>query len=418
MIKNALIGQKAERDAFLKGNYVPREEVLSAKAALTNTLIKVIMGPRRAGKSIFAIQMLKGVDFAYVNFDDERLADIDDFDELFKSIIEVYGETEYLLFDEIQNVKNWEFFVNRLHRRGKNLVVTGSNSKLLSRELATHLTGRYIPFQVLPFSFPEFLLARNFNPDDIPDLNERQGLLLRNLSNYLSTGGYPEIVTGNLDGKHYLATLFDSILFKDIVKRYNVRYAKKLYDLGRYLITSHSSLFSYNKLKNLLEIRSVHTVENYLEYLKEAYLIFSLDRFSNKAKESLRSPRKAYAYDLGIINSVKFKISPDIGRLLENLVAIELLRRKKEFYYYKTRDGKEVDFAIKEGMEIAQLIQVCYEISDKTTRNREINSLIKVAKETGCKDLMILTWDFEGNETIKEKNVVFLPIRKWLLQAP
>jgi len=232
MMKNALIGQKAERDALLKGNYVPREGVLSAKAALANTLIKVIMGPRRAGKSIFAIQMLKGVDFAYVNFDDERLADTDDFDELLKSIIEVYGETGYLLFDEIQNVKGWELFVNRLHRRGKNLIVTGSNSKLLSRELATHLTGRYIPFQVLPFSFPEFLLARNFDLDDTLNLKERQGLLLRNLSDYLSTGGYPEVVTGNLDGKHYLATLFDSILFKDIVKRYNVRYAKKLYYLG------------------------------------------------------------------------------------------------------------------------------------------------------------------------------------------
>lgn len=418
MIKNALIGQKAERDAFLKGNYVPREGILSARAALANTLIKVIMGPRRAGKSIFAIQMLKGVDFAYVNFDDERLADTDDFDEILKSIIEVYGETEYLLFDEIQNVKGWELFVNRLHRRGKNLIVTGSNSKLLSRELATHLTGRYIPFQVLPFSFPEFLLAGNFDLDDTLDLKERQGLLLRNLSDYLSTGGYPEIVTGNLDGKHYLATLFDSILFKDIVKRYNVRYAKKLYDLGRYLITSHSSLFSYNKLKNLLEIRSVHTVENYLEYLKEAYLIFNLDRFSDKSKESLKSPRKAYAYDLGIINSIKFKISPDLGRLLENLVAIELLRREEEFYYYKTRDGKEVDFAIKEGLTIAQLVQVCYEISDKTTRNREINSLIKVAKETGCNNLMILTWDFEGNETIKGKDIVFLPIWKWLLPAP
>ena len=397
---------------------MPLEGDLSARAALANTLIKVIMGPRRAGKSIFAIQMLKCVDFSYVNFDDERLADTDDFDELLKSVVEVYGETEYLLFDEIQNVKGWELFVNRLHRRGKNLVVTGSNSKLLSRELASHLTGRYIPFQVLPFSFPEFLLARKFDLDDTLELKERQGLLLRNLSDYLSTGGYPEIVTGNLNGKHYLVTLFDSILFKDIVKRYNIRYAKKLYDLGRYLITSHSSLFSYNKLKNLLEIRSVHTVENYLEYLKEAYLIFNLDRFSNKTKESLKSPRKAYAYDLGIINSIKFKISPDIGRLLENLVAIELLRREKEFYYYKTRDVKEVDFVIKEGLAIAQLVQVCYEISDKTTRNREINSLIKVAKETGCNNLMILTWDFEGNETIKGKDIVFLPIWKWLLPAP
>jgi len=414
MIKNALIGQKAERDNFLKGDYLPREGLLSAKAALANTLIKVIMGPRRAGKSIFAIQMLKGVDFAYVNFDDEHLADTDDFDELLKSIMEVYGDTEYFLFDEIQNVEGWEFFVNRLHRRGKNLIVTGSNSKLLSKELATHLTGRYIPFQVLPFSFSEFLIARNFDIDDALKLKERHGLLLRNLSDYLSTGGYPEIVTGNLDRKHYLATLFDSILFKDIVKRYNVRYAKKLYDLGRYLITSHSSLFSYNKLKNLLEIRSVHTVENYLEYLKEAYLIFNIDRFSNKSKESLKSPRKVYAYDLGIINSVKFKISPDIGRLLENLVAIELLRRKEEFFYYKTRDGKEVDFAIKEGMAITQLIQVCYEISNKTTRNREINSLIKVEEEIRCNNLMILTWDFEGNETIKGKDIVFLPVWKWL----
>lgn len=415
-MKDIVLGHKAERDEFLSARYVQREGLQNARKNMKNNLIKVIVGPRRAGKSVFAIQMLEGLDFAYLNFDDERLLDISDYDDLLKAIRQVYGETKCILFDEIQNLQNWELFLNRLHRKGFNLVITGSNSRLLSRELATHLTGRYIQFQIFPFSFSEFLRARNFVIDETLDMKERQGMLLNLLNEYLDKGGYPEVLIKNIDPKSYITTLVESILFKDIVKRYNVRYAKKLHDLGLYLITNHSNEFSYTRLKKALEFKSVHTVENYTDYLNEAFLIFNTERFSHKVKEHMKSPRKVYAYDTGVINAVKFKTAPDTGRLIENMVAIELLRRGKEFYYYKTRDGKEVDFTVKEGLKVSHLIQVCHDIDNDKTKKREINALVKAADETGCDNLMVLTWDYEAKETFDEREIHYLSLWKWLVK--
>jgi len=414
-MKNVVLGHKAERDELLQAQYVLREGLQDARKSMQNDLIKVIVGPRRAGKSVFAIQILEGMDFAYLNFDDERLLNVSDYDDLLKAIRQVYGETNTILFDEIQNLHNWELFLNRLHRKRFNLIITGSNSRLLSRELATHLTGRNIQFQIFPFSFLEFLNARNFAIDETLELKERQGMILNHLTEYLNKGGYPEVLIKNIDPKSYITTLFESILFKDIVKRYNVRYAKKLYDLGMYLITNHSNDFSYTRLKKALEFRSVHTVENYTEYLNEAFLIFNTERFSHKVKEQLKSPKKVYAYDTGVINAIKFKTAPDTGRLIENLTAIELVRRGKEFYYYKTKDGKEVDFAIKEGLKISQLIQVCYDIDNYMTKKRETNALVKAAREILCDNLMVLTWDYEARETFGDREIHYLPLWKWLI---
>lgn len=276
-VKDIVLGYKAERDEFLRAQYVQREGLQNARKNMKNNLIKVIVGPRRAGKSVFAIQMLEGRDFAYLNFDDERLLGISVYDNLLKAIRQVYGETKYILFDEIQNLQNWELFLNRLHRKELNLVITGSNSRLLGRELATHLTSRYIQFQIFPFPFSEFLRAKNFAIDETLDMKERQGMLLNLLNEYLDKGGYPEVLIKNLDPKSYITTLVESILFKDIVKGYNVRYAKKLHDLVLYLIANHSDEFSYTRRKKALEFKSVHTVENYTDYLNEAFLIFNTE---------------------------------------------------------------------------------------------------------------------------------------------
>jgi len=211
--------------------------------------------------------------------------------------------------------------------------------------------------------------------DEALELKERQGLLLNYLDEYLTVGGFPEVVVKDIDSGNYLTTLFESVLFKDVVKRYNVRYSKKLYDLSLYLITNHSTAFSYTRLKNLLGFRSVHTVENYIEYLKEAFLIFSIGRYSHKMKEQIKSPKKVYSYDPGTINVIKVKTTPDTGKLLESLVALELLRRGKEFYYYRTTNAKEVDFAVKDGLKVVQLIQVCYDLSNYETRKKEMSAL-------------------------------------------
>ena len=415
-MKNIVLGHKRERDSLLEQSFILRDGVEQVSKNLKNNLIKVVMGPRRAGKSIFSLQAFRGIDFAYLNFDDERLTGLADYDEILKAIVQVYGDTKYLLFDEIQNLDKWELFVNRLQRKGFNIVLTGSNSRLLSRELSSHLTGRYLQFQVLPFSFSEFLRANSFQIDEMIDLKEYQGLILNQLDTYLCTGGFPEVVVKQLDQQGYLKTLFDGILFKDIVKRYSIRQPQGLYDLGLYLLTNHSNEFSYTRLKNSLGFNSVHTVVNYLEYLKDAYLVFDRGRFSYKLGENIRSPRKLYGYDTGMIQAVKFQTSPDSGRLMENLVAIELLRRGKEFYYYRARNGNEVDFVVKAGIGIVQLIQVCYEMNTHLqTRGRELKALVKASSELRCDDLMILTWDDAGETTESGKKIRFVPLWTWLI---
>ncbi|MBM4338762.1 MAG: ATP-binding protein [Deltaproteobacteria bacterium] len=414
-MKEIVLSQKFERDELLEGRYVQREGLKTATESLESSLIKVIIGPRRAGKSVFSIQMLKGQNFAYLNFDDERLASISDYDELLKAIRQVYGETKVVLFDEIQNLPHWELFVNRLHRRGFNIIITGSNAYLLSRELSTHLTGRYVQFRIFPFSFLEFLRAKEFAIDEALELKEKQGLLLSHLDDYLDKGGYPEIVVKGLSVRNYLTTLFESVLFKDIVKRYSVRYSKMLSDLAHYLVTNHSNEFSYTKLKNILAFRSVHTVENYTKYLNEAFLLFFVDRFSFKLKEQMRSPKKVYGYDTGVINAIKFKTGRDIGRLMENLVAVELMRREVDSYYYKSVNGKEVDFVIKQRQKVTQLIQVCYDVDHYATKKRELASLTKAGKDLGCDQLTILTWDYQGEEKHADTRVNYLPLWRWLL---
>ena len=192
---------------------------------MVSGLVKVITGPRRAGKSVFAFQLLQGCEFGYVNFDDERLTGVVDFDELMRSVVTVYGPVKTLLFDEIQNVQSWELIVNRLQRQGYRLVITGSNAHLLSRELGTHLTGRYLEFRLLTFSFSEYLTAKSADPANEP-------MVQHHFSAWLHTGGYPEVVVNNTPLETYLPTLFDSVLFKDIVRRYRVKYPQKIHELA------------------------------------------------------------------------------------------------------------------------------------------------------------------------------------------
>ena len=414
-MREIALAHKSERDKLSNGVYVPREGLSSARQNMENDLIKVIIGPRRAGKSVFAMQLLKGIDFAYLNFDDERLLDVTDYDDFIKAIRQVYGETNYLLFDEIQNLKDWELFLNRLQRNGFRIVITGSNAHLLSRELSTHLTGRFLQFQILPFSFKEFLHAKSFQIDDTLELKERQGSLLGYLDKYINIGGFPEIVTKHVEPRSYLPTLFESILFKDIAKRYNVRYSKKLYDLGYYLITNHSCQFTYTRLKKILDFRSVHTVENYVKYISEAFIVFVVDRFSFKLAEQIKSPKKVYSYDTGMAKSVRFAVTPYTGKFIENIVAIELLRRDIEPYFYRTRNGKEIDFVIKKGSDINQLIQVSYDISEYATKKRELNALVKAGQELRCDNLTVITWDHCGEDLVDEQKVSFLPLWRWLL---
>jgi hypothetical protein len=419
MIKEIVLQHKKEKENLLSKKYVLREKLDFARKFLETTLIKVVTGPRRAGKSVFSCLLLRKKDFAYLNFDDENLLKINSSDEIIKGIFEVYGEAKIILFDEIQNFKNWELFVNKLQRRDFNLILTGSNARLLSKELATSLTGRYIPIEILPFSFKEFLRARDIKIKEI-ELPEIKGKILNHLTEYLNNGGFPEVVVKNMEAKSYLDTLVDAILLKDVVKRYKVRFPQKIYDLFLYLVSNFTNEFSFTSLRKSLNFNSTRTVQNYLEYLEEAYLIFLINRFSFKLKEQIKTPKKIYLVDNGFVLAKSFQFSQDLGKLMENLVFQELLKRgwkpNQNIFYYQTRNKREVDFIIKEGIKIKELIQVAYQLNALETQKREIKSLIEAGQELKCSNLNIITWDTEKEEEVNGKKIRIIPLWRWLLR--
>jgi predicted AAA+ superfamily ATPase len=420
MFENLVLAQKQEREKLLTQKYVWRQKLSQSSQFLSSDLVKVITGPRRSGKSIFALLLLAKKNFAYLNFDDENLLKVANYDELVRAIFSVYQNPQFFLFDEIQNLPRWEIFVNKLHRRGYNLILTGSNANLLSRELGTFLTGRYLATEVLPFSFPEFLAAKEFPTNaQKSSLPEQKGQILQLFSTYLFRGGFPEVVVKNLEPESYLGTLFEAVLFKDVVKRYRVRFSAQIDELASYLVTNFTGSFSFNKLKNVLGFASTKTVQNYLSYLEEAYLALVLPPFSFKKKEQIKRQRKVYLIDNGLAAAKAFQFSPNTGKLLENLVLVELLRKGhhlgRELFSYQTRNQKEVDFLLKTGNKVETLIQVCEDVGKPEVKKRELGALLEANEEVGAKNLLVVTHDLETEETFRKKKIKFLPLWRWLL---
>ncbi len=411
MIIDRIKSQRKDLET-LPENYRKRTKELVLEPA---SLITVVIGPRRAGKSTFIINSLKDKKFGYANFDDELLTAVANYDDITGAINQVYDNPELLFFDEIQNLPGWELFVNRLHRQGKKLVITGSNSNLLSGELATHLTGRYIPVNIFPFSFTEYLVEN-------PALLSSQELM-NSLMAYLQTGGFPEVVTGKNTSGDYLRILHDSIIFKDIIKRYSLRKFDGLIDLARYLVNNSATEISDNQLAGVLNL-SVHTVKRFLNYLENAFLLFRIERFSYKMKERIKYNKKIFVFDTGFITSLSTQYSANLGRYFETLVGIvlkkEALDGTGEVFYYRNAQNEEVDFVIKKGLEVVELIQVSYSIENPKTLEREVRSLIKAGKELNCNNLTLLnstiidqrdyTW-FGTNGTIR-----FTRLDQWLLE--
>lgn len=424
MLKTTVLKQKQEKERLLSLPYIERTKEKDAQKWLNSDLIKVILGPRRAGKSVFALMLLKDQSFAYFNFDDETLPGEEklDLDELLSELKQAYGETKYILFDEIQNLPKWELFVNRLHREGYNLVLTGSNARLLSKELATALTGRHIPIEILPFDFKEILRANQYEASlDKLALPEEKAKLLKLVDQYMISGGYPEVVTKGVDPRGYLDVLFDSLLFKDVVKRHKVRFSEQIDNLGSYLINNVSGQYSARKLSNVLGFKSDVTLEKYFSYLTEAYLLFSLRRHSTKAGVRIKSPKKTYVVDNGFVTAKAVQHSPNTGKLMENLVFIELVKRgnqpNRELFYYKTRNDREIDFVRKQGNEIVELIQVCYDLSNPDAEQREVKALMEASGELNVSNLMILTWNEKKEIKKDDVTIVFKPLWEWLMES-
>ncbi len=417
-IKRIIIDQREEiKDIFemkrIIERKIPKEE-LSKSLEYPNIL--AILGVRRCGKSILSHMLLKELKYGYINFDDERIFGIEakDLNNILQAFYELYGtDLEYLILDEIQNVHGWELFANRL-RRTKKVILTGSNAKLLSGDLSIHLTGRYVDFTLYPFFFKEFLEWKGMEPDIYSTKSLAE--IKNALKEFIKIGGFPEAY---LFGRGMTVRIYEDIIYKDIILRYRIKNKKTFSDLARYLISNFSSEFTFTKLKNITAIKNVHTVTDYVEYLESSYLILIVKRFSFKLKEQVLAPKKVYCIDTGIINSMAFKFSEDTGKVMENLVAIELHRRKSYFgaaevYYWKDHQQREVDFVIKKGETIKELIQVSYASNKNEIKDREIKALLKASEELRCQNLNIITWDYEG----EIGKIKCLPLWKWLLVIP
>lgn len=422
-IKNIIVEQKEElADFFKREKMIEREvELKQLQKFLAHPNVLVITGPRRAGKSILAITLFAGKNYGYLNFDDERLAGFnsDDFNSVLEAFYDLNGsDVEYLIFDEIQNISNWELFINRL-RRTKKIIITGSNANLLSGELATHLTGRHLETILYPFSFREYLVARKIEikKEDIYS-TKKISKIKNQLQNYLDDGGFPETL---LFGHAMVNKIYDDVITKDILLHYGVRNKKALRELANYIVSNFGKDLNYRKLGNVFAIKNVHTVKNYVEYLRKSFLIFILEKFSYKLKQQYITSKKVYGIDTGLVNSVAFQFSENSGRLMENAVLIDLMRRKNYFklftdvYYWSDFTNREVDFVIKKGAKIIQLIQVCQDLTNIETKEREIRALLLASKELRCNNLLIITANEEKIEKIEGKKISYIPLWKWLL---
>lgn len=398
-MKTTILNQRAERDELLSRPYQQRHTKYDADELLQNPLIKLITGPRRVGKSVFALLMLQGQNFAYLNFDDNQLREKWDEDLAMSALDDVYPDYDFMLLDEIQNLPDWDLWVSKLYRSGKNLIITGSNANMLSSEMATVLTGRYLQIEMLPFSLEETMSWKNISTDR--EEQAAQAIMLAD--DYMRNGGYPETIPARSITKSYLSTLFDSILLKDVAQRHNVRNTTGLYNLATYLLSNFCNPISANELAGELGLSSVATTKKFCDYLNEPYLFFYLPRFNNKLKLMNKAPKKVYVVDNGFVQSTAFNLSENLGRLLENQVFVELLRRGyipgQTLFYYRTRNDKEVDFVTRKGAKVEQLIQVCYDMTSEKTRKRELDALVEAAEELHCDNLLVIT-NSEQNELV------------------
>ncbi len=395
----------------------PREILPEINAGLASPKIMVITGLRRVGKSTLLAQIAQtqlSDNFFFVNFEDERLLSFtaDQFDHLHEALIGLFGERKIFLFDEIQNVPEWERFVRRLHDQGYQFIITGSNSSLLGQELGTKLTGRSLRYELFPFSFTEYIM---FHRVELPKTStlttSERGALLKHSREYLVNGGIPDALKyPQLD---ILKTLYDDVLYRDIAARYRIDNVKSLQELAFYLVSNPASEISFNKLKTNLKLGSVNTVKKYISYLENAWLFFTINKYAYSVKEQQIAAKKIYSIDTGMLNSVGFSFSKNIGKIMENLVFLQLRRHHQDIFYYKTNQNHEVDFYIP-SQQLA--IQVCQELSDEETRLRELRSLIELSEEKKENNLLqIVTLADRETITIEGSSIEVLPLYDWLL---
>ncbi|MCD6111648.1 MAG: ATP-binding protein [Bacteroidales bacterium] len=411
----------------LKEIILDQKEVFSVKSGLIErdipleTYIKtsqivVITGVRRCGKSslLFLIKQrmqLSDSDYCYFNFDDERIpADVSVLDEIYKLHLEEYGKEPVLFLDEIQNVKNWEKFVNRMYEQDIKVYVTGSNANLLSSEISTSLTGRNKIIELFPFSFKEFLRLNSKDYELQRMTTKTKALIIKDFNSYLKFGGFPLVIKEQ--DLELINSYFQDILYRDIIARYHLSQVDEIKQIGLFFAANIGKIFSYTTLQKISGVKSLSSIKDYLFYYTQSYLFFYLKKFDFSVKKQIMSSKKVYSIDAGFANRIGFSFSKNKGRILENMVYLELLRRGKDVYYFAGKN--ECDFILKEGLKIVEAIQVSYRI-DRDNEQWEYAGLIEAIQAYQIPESLILTYDFEDTIEINSTKIKILPVWKWLL---
>jgi len=417
-ILQILAEQQEEIKSYKPQKWVARKE--ESLFEFDTTMAQVVIGVRRSGKSTLCHKVLlkRGVKYGYVNFDDDRLADMktEDLNTVLSCVYQLYGtDVPYLVLDEIQDVDGWYLFVNRLLRTNLHIFVTGSNAKLLSGELATHLTGRYNEIHLYPFSFSEYCLYHQIDIQSITTKADAERK--RAFMDYIHDGGFPEM-QGLRNKRAYVQSLIEAILRKDIKKRFNIRNVESLRKLSHYLINNACQEVNYDELSELLGIAD-KTVKKYVDYLSQAFLVQLLTRHSFKSKERIRN-QKAYIVDTGLQGNRENALMPEnIGWRLENIVFIELLRRCAynfmDVYYHKPAPrAKEIDFVVCDQNKAVELIQVAYEIDSPKAYERETSSLVKASEALSCSHLTLIAFSQTRDVEIDGKTIHIISALEWL----
>lgn len=408
-----LIRRENQKDI---GNFLKYKEVI------------LITGIRRSGKSslmkLISDDLMKKFNISksnllYLNFEDERFIDftVKDFDLLYEIFLELENPQgkKYFFLDEIQNIKGWEKWVNRLYEfENIKFFITGSNATLLSSEISTALTGRNRQIINWPFSFRELLRLRGFSLSD-KDLyiKEKRVILKRLFKEYFEFGGFPEVL--KLKDTTLLEQYFKDIIYRDLIVRYSIRNIKELKELCLYLVSNIGTISSYENLKDFVKAKNINTIKNYLENLENVFLFFRVSLFDYSIKRQIYNPGKFYVGDVGLSQAIGFKFSQNIGHIYENIVFLELKRRNKDLYYWRSKKGKEVDFVTRKGNKIEEAIQVCFSLTDGETKKREMEGLLEAKKELNPQIFIIITDDEEKEERIEKQKIQVMPLWKWLI---
>ena len=412
ILKEIVMDQKNKK---MPVDFVRRDIELKVKKDKGDHIV-IISGIRRCGKSTLlnSIRQEKRESDYFLDFDDERLIDfsVNDFQLLYEVFLELFGEQKVFYFDEIQNISGWERFIRRLHDNGNKVYITGSNASMLSRELGTHLTGRFIEICLYPFSFTEFLKFKKFEYNHNLHLNTQEKIKLKRMFNeYLRLGGFPSYI--KTEDNDYLKSLYESIIYRDIIVRYKLPQEKPLKEVVHYCASNIAKEISFNSLKDIAGIKSSTSIKEYFEYLENSFFVFLLNRFDYSLKKQIYFNKKVCFCDMAMANNIGFHFSEDFGRVLENIVFLQLQRQGKEIYFHKSK--VECDFLVKEKNRIIMAIQVSRSLKNKETRDREIFGLIDAIKQYKLKSGLILTEDEEGDIKEGGYNIKIMPVWKWLL---